>query len=490
VRDAPGLHVAVAIAALALLTGTARGQGLDAERFVPAVGAAGGLVVERAVVPSHLDYGLGLFLDFADDAVVLSDPDTDAILSRPVDSALTFDLLASIGLYDVVELGLHLPVHAIYDGDTTSVGGQELRAGGGLGDLRFVPKAVVWHTETLALGVAAPVTFPTGDETALRGAGDVTIEPRLLLGYRGKRLGVTGNAGLRLHTDSDDLDPVGHEVTLGAGVAYALFADRDRADLLAELVGAIDVSRGGEELTDVPLELLGGAAIKPWESVQVYVGAGVGLTDGLGTPDFRVLAGVRFAPRSTSSAGAYQDSDGDGIADIHDRCPQEAEDRDGFEDDDGCAEPDNDHDGIADDDDECPDDAEEPGGDRDGCPERGRVIVQGGKIVIIGKVQFETGSARIKSKSQPLLDDVAEALAQHPQIQHVEVQGHTDDVGSERVNQQLSQKRAEAVRDALVDRHVDPGRLEAHGYGESKPIAPNRTRAGRAKNRRVEFVVR
>ena len=97
--------------------------------------------------------------------------------------------------------------------------------------------------------------------------------------------------------------------------------------------------------------------------------AGVGITNGLAVPDFRLLAGVRYAV-GLPGKGGERDSDSDGIADKEDKCPSEAEDFDGFEDGDGCPEPDNDHDGILDDDDECPDDPEEPGGDRDGCPTR------------------------------------------------------------------------------------------------------------------------
>jgi OOP family OmpA-OmpF porin len=108
-------------------------------------------------------------------------------------------------------------------------------------------------------------------------------------------------------------------------------------------------------------------------------------------------------------------------------------------------------------------------------------------------VEFEFGSARLKldpeSKTVPALDEAAALLTNHPELE-VEIQGHTDNVGSDAYNLELSQKRAEAVRDYLIDVHmIEPVRLIARGYGESKPVASNDTEADRAKNRRVDFVI-
>jgi len=183
------------------------------------------------------------------------------------------------------------------------------------------------------------------------------------------------------------------------------------------------------------------------------------------------------------------DSDGDGVPDLKDACPNDPEDKDGFEDQDGCPEPDNDKDGIPDDRDECPDDAEEPGGDGDGCPDKARVTVRNGQLVIFGKVQFALGSDAILPKSEQLVDEMARALKEHPELKKIEIQGHTDSVGDDFYNLKLGQERAESVKRALVKRGVAPVRLTAKGYGEGNPLAPNDTPAGRAKNRRVEFVI-
>jgi OOP family OmpA-OmpF porin len=110
------------------------------------------------------------------------------------------------------------------------------------------------------------------------------------------------------------------------------------------------------------------------------------------------------------------------------------------------------------------------------------------KVIKIGKqIQFDFNLATIKPVSYVVLDSVADLLASHPEITLVEIQGHTDDKGADAYNMQLSQDRADSVRDYLLAAGVEADRLVAKGYGETKPIAPNVTSAGQAKNRRVEF---
>ncbi len=462
--------------------GAADVAGFSGQRYAPAAGAAGGFAVERPFVPPHLGYGLGLFLNYADDAVV-SRGANDLVLARPLDSALGLDLVASLALFDVFELSLDLPVHAVYDGDPFAMQGGLVQAGVGVGDVRVVPKlalATAGKGARYAIGFAVPVSLPTGSSEELRGDGVVTAEPKLLLGMRGRRFGVTLNAGVRFRPGDQ---PLGQEVTFGGAAQLALLPHRDLVDLVLEATGGRFLDPDVSSLERLPLEVIAGAVLKPSPRWEVYLGGGPGLTDGLGAANYRIVGGVRYVSRPTSS---YSDADGDGLPDFADRCPDRAEDHDGFEDDDGCPEDDNDRDGVADDADECPD---EPG-DRanDGCP-AGGASFQGDQIVIRGKIQFETGSAKLKAQSGPLLDQVAGILRAHPEVRHVRVEGHTDAVGSAESNQQLSLRRADSVREALVARGIEPGRLSSRGHGQSRPIAPNTTAAGRAKNRRVEFTL-
>src|SRR5690606_29301510 len=136
-----------------------------------------------------------------------------------------------------------------------------------------------------------------------------------------------------------------------------------------------------------PLEGLLGLIYRATPSWALHLAGGGGLVDGIGSPDVRVLAGIRFTPEPPLRHG-FGDRDHDGVLDKDDACPAEPEDEDDFQDGDGCPEDDNDQDGIPDERDECPDMPEERGGDGDGCPARTFVTMLDGEIQIFGKVQF------------------------------------------------------------------------------------------------------
>jgi outer membrane protein OmpA-like peptidoglycan-associated protein len=183
-----------------------------------------------------------------------------------------------------------------------------------------------------------------------------------------------------------------------------------------------------------------------------------------------------------------QDRDNDRIADPKDKCPDQPEDKDGFQDDDGCPDCDNDGDGVP----ECPQVVDlcpsKAANTPDGCPEYKLAKVTTKKIEITQTIYFETNNATIKPVSFPLLDVVATVLTDNPEIL-VRIEGHTDDRGSAEYNMRLSQDRTESVRKYLIDKGVAAERMEAKGYGEGAPVADNKNESGRAKNRRVEFVI-
>jgi outer membrane protein OmpA-like peptidoglycan-associated protein len=181
------------------------------------------------------------------------------------------------------------------------------------------------------------------------------------------------------------------------------------------------------------------------------------------------------------------DPDKDGILNPMDKCPYEPEDKDGWEDEDGCPDPDNDKDTVPDVKDKCPNDPGPP--ENDGCPVKYKlVVVTDQKIELKQMVYFATAKTRILPKSFPLLDEVAQVLKDKPNI-YVRIEGHTDSRGNADYNLKLSQGRATSVRTYLVGKGIGPERMEAIGYGKNKPIASNNTRVGRAANRRVEFFI-
>ncbi|RRQ50161.1 OmpA family protein [Maribacter algicola] len=272
-----------------------------------------------------------------------------------------------------------------------------------------------------------------------------------------------------------------------------------------------------------------------------------------GVKHFQHLAGisVKFGGTDTDGDGIYDkddacpevagleafngcpDSDGDGIEDSKDSCPNEAgskemngcpdADGDGVADkDDACPNeaglaalagcPDADGDGVADKDDECPNEAGPsenkgcPWPDSDGdsvldkddqCPEVAGTVANAGCPEVTEEVQkqlndyartilFDTGKSSIKAESTSVMVDIIQILNEYPNAKFT-VEGHTDSVGSAKLNQSLSESRALSVKEFLVDKGIEEFRLSAVGYGEDKPIATNNTAAGRAQNRRVEI---
>lgn len=262
---------------------------------------------------------------------------------------------------------------------------------------------------------------------------------------------------------------------------------------LPELAGCPDQDNDGitDKLDDCP-DIAGPAEFK-----------GCPDSDSDGIPDSVDKCPKEAGPESNQGC-PFRDRDGDGIEDKDDACPSEKgtiatkgcpdRDADGIADKaDACPDkkglaqfkgcPDTDGDGVADPDDRCVD---TPGPvSNKGCPE----IKKEDKAKVelaIKAVQFETGKDVLLASSKKVLDEVAAVLIKYPAYS-LNISGHTDAVGDDKWNQQLSEKRAKAVADYLISQSVAANRLMSAGYGESKPIADNKTKEGREANRRVEF---
>jgi len=176
-----------------------------------------------------------------------------------------------------------------------------------------------------------------------------------------------------------------------------------------------------------------------------------------------------------------QDNDNDMIFDDVDKCPNKAEDDDGFQDEDGCPDIDNDEDGVKDAEDKCPN--HKGLSDNAGCPAAAEI--KRGELMLLN-VSFQTGKAKLNRNSYTILDKVIESLEEWKEIR-LEVQGHTDNVGSDETNRKLSQSRAQAVVDYFISKGISLERLKAIGYGEAVPIADNKSAEGRERNRRVQL---
>ena len=633
-RNARSIFTVAAMAATSLFASTATAQSVDnstsfqVERFEP-MPAQGINVLNLAtsdVVPHNQPTG-GLFLHYVDDPLVQREAEGDeAVVAAIIDSQLKAEFWAGIDLLGWLDVGLVLPVILTQSGESLgSLFSEDTVSGAALSDLRLVPKVQLLDAEDffgLGLAVLPTVILPTGDSDSFNSDGKLKFEPRLALDWR-HEVGylVTGNIGYLFRPETAAQNYVSDDVVRWGVGGYAP-TPLENFGVVASVFGDIQLEKNRDVLDleervrdgkGSPVELDLGLQYDLPFNLVANLGGGLGLTEGVGAPKFRVFASLGYTPRVQDSDGdgiiddadscpqdpedfdQFEDADGcpdhdndqdgildgadqcpndpedvdgfedengcpdtdndkdtvldvedecpdvagpverkgcpandrdaDGILDEADKCPDDPEDKDGFEDEDGCPDTDNDKDGVLDGDDACPMDPEDTDGfedqngcpdpdndkdgildaddkcplqpenmngkdDTDGCPEDAKIRVTTKKIEILEKVFFDTNKDTIKSRSFPLLDEVAAALNANPQITKLRVEGHTDDRGSERYNQDLSERRAAAVVKYLTDTgKVDASRLSSKGYGESTPIADNATTAGRDQNRRVEFTI-
>jgi outer membrane protein OmpA-like peptidoglycan-associated protein len=183
------------------------------------------------------------------------------------------------------------------------------------------------------------------------------------------------------------------------------------------------------------------------------------------------------------------DDDGDGVSNHKDECPTQPA---GLHPDParpGCPVSDRDRDTVPDMTDACPDQpgAPSPDAKKNGCP--GMVRVEIDRLTIDRPVYFATDKDRILPKSFPVLRALADALKATPEIKRITIDGHADVKGTAAYNLDLSQRRADNIRTFLVQQGIAAERLESRGFGNTRPVESNQTEAGRAKNRRVEFII-
>ncbi len=548
------LGAALVLAALGA-SGPARAQvALDQFHAAPLPGD--GFAISRPDTLKSLEWAAQLVLDYANDPLVYELPRGAQV--PIVDHHLVGSAVFAVGLGNrLTAFGL-LPVNLMMQGE----GRPSLAPnadGAGLGDVAVGARLALFGQESKYFGLSAefiarlPTAKAANKGQAYSGDEIGSYEPALIAELRAGRFDVRIRPGVRLRkaTDLGNLD-FGQEFVYGLGARLRL-VDNLYAHL--ETYGSTMMKNfGNRELT--PLELLLGAKVFAESGWVFGAAAGPGLNYGYGAPDVRVVGSIAYHKKKREPAPepveeGPKDSDGDGLLDPDDQCPYKAEDRDGFEDEDGCPDPDNDGDGVLDrkdacvmepedvdgfeDEDGCPDPdndgdglpdvsdqcplepedmdrfadedgCPDPDNDRDGvldaddkcplepgvpeeqgCPKSVRVDVDKGQIYILDRVEFATGKDVILARSIPILEEVGRTLAVNPQMKVIRVEGHTDSKGKAKKNLELSKRRARSVARWLAEHGIETGRLEAYGCGQTRPIAPNKSEAGRQQNRRVEF---
>jgi|JI10StandDraft_1071094.scaffolds.fasta_scaffold05820_9 OOP family OmpA-OmpF porin len=286
-----------------------------------------------------------------------------------VERILAGDLSAAYGLNDRFQLGVSLPMTFQMSGDglmpTTAAPDPAGLKISGTGDLRAELKMKAYQSGALGAAVAVGTTLPTSfGSGGSKFIGDdlPTLRGRGMLQWTSPdgKLSAGANLGLIFRKPRTIYaSTVGQQLTWGAALSYRPV---DRFALIAETFGRTGLE--GLDLDQSPMEVEGGTRINATQAVAVVVGGGAGVVRGIGSPDLRLFVSLGYAPDT-------RDTDGDGVANNRDKCASAAEDKDGWEDGDGCPDDDNDGDRRDDAHDKCPDKSEDFDGfdDDDGCPE-------------------------------------------------------------------------------------------------------------------------
>jgi outer membrane protein OmpA-like peptidoglycan-associated protein len=372
----------------------------------------------------------------------------------------------------------------------------------------------------LDLALQASIDLPTSSDNLLTTWDEPSVEGLLALGHRfyvgqsDAALLVLGNV---FGFTAPDRTIDGKQIGAGYGGRFGTAFETGRTNLVpARIFGEIEAkTMPRSTFSDgyTPAEWRGGASWCFGPGISFDVAAGTGITNAPGAPDWRVVSGLAYgsnscgfaqenrllrerrameaaeaernaadeAARLAARRAAEEKAAAEEAARLAaekakaDRLALEARDSDG--------------DGVPDLQDNCPNVAGPA--DNRGCPaeQKQQVVISGSTLQILDRVHFATGKATIEKRSFGLLDQVAAVLNGHPEMAKVEVQGHTDSRGAVTTNMTLSQARADAVAKYLVGKGISPERLRARGYGPQQPVDKNETAAGREANRRVEFKV-
>jgi OOP family OmpA-OmpF porin len=499
------------LTALALAMGltassaSAQDARFDVQLFRPS-GAPQDLVMVAQSRPlAHMSASGGFFLNFSLDPLVLVNKEGDSskkVLSL-VGNRLQLDAMATVGLFDWAELSVDMPLILAQGGDNLeAIGTEGAVSGYVLGDMRFTSKIAIpglrRRAEDSGLGAAITVglSMPTGDQEAFASDGEITYAPGLLVDYRfSNGILLSGSGGLWARPDRIfNGSKLGDMAPFGLGTEIPIL--RGRGLMAVGMVhGAVSLDKLPGEPRKVPAELLVGLRWYTSSGLTFTFGGGGGAGCSLEAPSLRFFSAIVWVPAKTAEWAAIEkfrnppepppppppDSDGDGVTDDKDVCPKEQ----GLEDRGGCPIRDADGDGVEDTIDRCPGIPEGPGGKR-GCP---TARIQGNKILILESVNFATDQDVILSESFPILEEVAQVLKTHPEIDRLLIEGHTDSRAGEVYNLDLSKRRANSVRSYLEETGIASERLCSQGFGQSRPVAGDDTEEGMARNRRVEFTI-
>ncbi len=537
------LRARAALAALLVAPSAAAAENIDLSVFNPTPTTTGSAFqVQPADVGEHGDLVASAFATYASNPLVLgTDTGSTAVVQHHT--------MLSIGgayAFSGFELGARLPLY-MQSGQPVTIGTSTIDApsGAATGDAILHGKLRISQTPELRLGASLALTLPTATDSQFTGSDLPSVRAVFLASYTAfPALTLHGNVGglLRQREQFANVQQ-GSGVVLGAGVSFRAF---ERVFLNLEAFGdAIPSGRRerpdasnpmGEAATLRAFEALAGARVQVNRQMSIGGAVGRGLTSDLGAPELRGIVTFAYAPSAaalpplrrpgaaTPDDPSELDSDIDRISDADDKCPNEAEDKDRFEDEDGCPDPDNDKDGSVDASDKCPDAIEDKDGfedddgcpeldndkdgvpdakdkcadkaekingkdDGDGCPDTGDslVISNPDRLELLETVSFK--GEGVAKASANVLNQLAATMRARADIKRLRITVHVNPGKNAKKDQTLSDKRAAAVRAWLVNAGVDGDRIDPKGFGSSKPLVPETQRGAAEINDRIELII-
>lgn len=498
------------------------GTGADTHLFRPPIDSKGFLSTNGADIVGHLDFSLGLILDYGYGIMPTTRGESSDEGKHLLQHSFQGTLQLNLGIANVVVVGLSAPVvlagheRARDIGPTGALYTSEGNFAQGIEHVAAHAKVrIVRPLDRPSIGLAAIVQGGVGvsgsDNLIAENGGfvwpQIAFEGRplpdgaLRIGLSGGFRANFGGTPASFGVNENGVPVLEHGVfeygqlaTTGLGLSMRV---AEPLDVVADTYSTILVTGENALAQRVSAEALGGLKVFIDGKSFLYLGGGGGYAPGFQTAAARGTIGFVFEP-------SIGDQDRDGIKDDIDACPNAAEDIDDFEDDNGCPDLDNDDDGVLDVDDACPNVRGVPSAnpDKNGCPKpvesrpprrdpppKPPAFVGTTDIFVLKEVQFETASAKILPASDETLEGVATILKNRSDLTLVEIQGHADERGGEAYNLGLTKRRAASVLEALVERGVERGRLRSIGFGPYCPLDEGHDEAAWEKNRRVEFKI-
>jgi outer membrane protein OmpA-like peptidoglycan-associated protein len=400
------------------------------------------LTVGRADVGRPSELVAHLLLHYAD--LPLAYTYGNRVSGVLVRDRFTADLSLSYSLFERLQLSLSLPVTLHQGGDVLAY--PDVATGqshplprvvaSGMEDLRLALKGRLWSNEHFGLGGAAEVVAPTGNAEGFLGSSRPSGTVQLLAHATWRRATVALNLGWHQAARQQLLNiQTGSGQRYGAGVEVEVYRHADVPfHLLGEVYGLVHPSFASASSSPAEAMFAGKAQVRDW---SFFLGAGAGLNAGYGEPRVRVVAGLAYTWQYRPKPSPPQP----------------------------------------------------PSPPPPAPPPAITLPVAGDRLQLQQQVYFEFNKDTIKPESFPLLDEVARFLREHQELGRIRIEGHTDDVGTESYNLELSQRRARAVFEYLSKQGVLAERLGHMGYGKRCPLSPNDTEEGRSINRRVDFVI-